>query len=185
MQFASVATTELTNNNVLFVVPPNIDDNSSSSDTTVSEGANVTMNCRATGSPEPHVKWKRDDNSKIKLNNGTYGKWIFLTRWPKRKIKFSTVNEVEGEVLEMVKVNRLEMGGYLCIATNSIPPSVSKLIKLSVECKWFRQKQQTISHEYTSSIHLQLFFLLISTKRFPLFNMFTITWLCVDYVPPV
>lgn len=58
----------------LLAVPPNIDDNASSSDVTVGEGANVTMNCRATGSPEPSVRWKRDDNSKIKLKNETYGK---------------------------------------------------------------------------------------------------------------
>lgn len=64
----------------LLTVPPNIDDNASSSDMSVGEGANVTMSCRATGSPEPFVKWKRDNNSKIKSVNGTYGKWLSLLR---------------------------------------------------------------------------------------------------------
>lgn len=30
------------------------------------------------------------------------------------------------------------MGAYLCIASNGIPPSVSKRIKVSVDCKLFR-----------------------------------------------
>uniref|UniRef100_A0A182QW77 Ig-like domain-containing protein n=1 Tax=Anopheles farauti TaxID=69004 RepID=A0A182QW77_9DIPT len=50
------------------VVPPNIDDSLSSSDVIVREGSNVTLKCRATGSPTPTVKWKRDDNSKIAIN---------------------------------------------------------------------------------------------------------------------
>uniref|UniRef100_A0A336MP28 CSON014731 protein n=1 Tax=Culicoides sonorensis TaxID=179676 RepID=A0A336MP28_CULSO len=43
------------------------------------------------------------------------------------------VSDVEGEVLEMKKVSRLEMGAYLCIASNGVPPSLSKRIKLDVE----------------------------------------------------
>ncbi|XP_063701072.1 lachesin-like [Culicoides brevitarsis] len=96
------------------VVPPNIDDNETSSDLTVDDGANVTLKCKATGSPEPSIRWKRDDNSKIKFN-GTY------------------VSDVEGEVLEIRKVGRLDMGAYLCIASNGIPPSLSKRIKLDVD----------------------------------------------------
>uniref|UniRef100_A0A8W7PDK7 Ig-like domain-containing protein n=1 Tax=Anopheles coluzzii TaxID=1518534 RepID=A0A8W7PDK7_ANOCL len=49
------------------VVPPNIDDSVSSSDVIVREGANVTLRCKATGSPPPSIKWKRDDNTKIAI----------------------------------------------------------------------------------------------------------------------
>lgn len=97
------------------VVPPNIDDSLSSSDVIVREGSNISLRCRATGSPTPTVKWKRDDNSKIALNKST------------------TVNEWEGDVLEISRISRLDMGAYLCIASNGVPPTVSKRIKVSVD----------------------------------------------------
>ncbi|XP_022920985.1 neurotrimin-like isoform X2 [Onthophagus taurus] len=97
------------------VVPPNIDDSLSSSDVIVREGANETLTCKATGSPQPSVKWKRDDNTKIIIN------------------KTLSVSEWEGETLELTKISRLDMGAYLCIATNGVPPTVSKRIKVSVD----------------------------------------------------
>ncbi|XP_024876126.1 lachesin-like [Temnothorax curvispinosus] len=97
------------------VVPPNIDDSQSSSDAIVREGANVSLTCKATGSPTPNIRWKRDDGSKISIN------------------KTLSVAEWEGETLEMARISRLDMGAYLCIASNGIPPSVSKQIKVSVD----------------------------------------------------
>lgn len=41
---------------------------------------------------------------------------------------------VEGETLRLQKVSRLQMGSYLCIASNGIPPSVSKRAHLKVQC---------------------------------------------------
>lgn len=58
-----------------FAVPPNIDDSTTSSDVIVREGANVTLRCRATGSPSPAIKWRRDDNSKISIGKNLNGKW--------------------------------------------------------------------------------------------------------------
>lgn len=43
---------------------------------------------------------------------------------------------VEGELLWLTKITRSEMGIYLCIASNQVPPSVSKRIKLQIHCKW-------------------------------------------------
>lgn len=57
-----------------FSVPPNIDDSLSSSDVIVREGTNITLKCRAHGSPQPTIKWKRDDNSKININKSLSGK---------------------------------------------------------------------------------------------------------------
>lgn len=42
----------------------------------------------------------------------------------------------DGEVLPLTKVSRNEMGAYLCIATNGVPPSKSKRIILDVECEF-------------------------------------------------
>ncbi|XP_071540302.1 lachesin-like [Panulirus ornatus] len=44
-----------------------------------------------------------------------------------------SVRVVEGEKLILKKVSRLQMGSYLCIASNSIPPSISKRAHLSVQ----------------------------------------------------
>lgn len=43
--------------------------------------------------------------------------------------------EVEGSLLDLSRISRLDMGVYLCIATNGVPPSVSKRINVSVDCE--------------------------------------------------
>ncbi|XP_073972765.1 lachesin-like isoform X2 [Rhodnius prolixus] len=43
------------------------------------------------------------------------------------------VDMQEGEQLNLTRISRNEMGAYLCIASNSVPPSVSKRIILDVE----------------------------------------------------
>lgn len=50
-----------------------------------------------------------------------------------------TVTEWDGETLEVSRISRLDMGSYLCIASNGVPPSVSKRIKVSVDCKYPRR----------------------------------------------
>ncbi|XP_076222593.1 lachesin [Nomia melanderi] len=97
------------------VVPPNIEDFQTSSDAVVRENANVSLTCKATGRPKPSIIWKRDDGSMININ-----KTLSVLEWP-------------GETLEMTRISRLDMGVYLCIATNGVPPSVSKQIKVSVD----------------------------------------------------
>lgn len=41
----------------------------------------------------------------------------------------------EGEVLRIERVTRYDMGFYMCIASNGVPPSVSQRIFLRVSCK--------------------------------------------------
>ena len=38
-------------------------------------------------------------------------------------------------MLRLYRVSRLDMGVYMCIARNGIPPAVSKNIRLNIDCK--------------------------------------------------
>ncbi|XP_077285265.1 lachesin-like [Arctopsyche grandis] len=96
------------------VVPPAIIDNKTSTDMVVREGNNVTLGCKAAGYPEPYVMWRREDGEDINYNG-------------------DNVNVVDGEVLAVTKVSRLHMGAYLCIASNGVPPSISKRVMLMVQ----------------------------------------------------
>lgn len=42
----------------------------------------------------------------------------------------------DGDQLNLTRISRNEMGAYLCIATNGVPPTVSKRITVDVECEW-------------------------------------------------
>ncbi|KAI5710114.1 hypothetical protein M8J75_005795 [Diaphorina citri] len=98
------------------VVPPNIlDTESTPSSVAVREEFNITLTCKAEGFPAPEIKWRREDNQPISIN--------------KRK----KVHMHYGEQLNITKISRTEMGAYLCIATNNVPPSVSKRITVDVE----------------------------------------------------
>ncbi|RZF35368.1 hypothetical protein LSTR_LSTR014654, partial [Laodelphax striatellus] len=46
------------------------------------------------------------------------------------------VSTFEGESLNLTRISRTEMGAYLCIASNGVPPSVSKRIIVDVECEY-------------------------------------------------
>ena len=46
-----------------------------------------------------------------------------------------SVTEYRGEFLVLARVRRKDMGAFLCIARNDVPPSVSKRIMLNVNCK--------------------------------------------------
>ena len=47
----------------------------------------------------------------------------------------SSESRVDGPVLELHKIRKEEAGSYLCIASNDVPPTVSKRIYLHVQCK--------------------------------------------------
>ncbi|XP_020278701.1 neurotrimin isoform X2 [Pseudomyrmex gracilis] len=96
------------------VVPPSIITKETSTDMVVRESSNVTLTCKATGFPEPYVMWRREDGKNINYNG-------------------ESVNVVDGENMHIVKISRLHMGAYLCIASNGVPPSVSKRVSLRVQ----------------------------------------------------
>ncbi|XP_053673913.1 lachesin-like [Anopheles nili] len=92
------------------VVPPNILDYPTSTDMVVREGSNVTLKCAASGSPTPTIMWRREGNEPISAG----------------------ATSLNSSTFSISRVNRLHMGAYLCIASNGIPPSVSKRVMLIV-----------------------------------------------------
>ncbi|XP_055526085.1 hemicentin-2 isoform X2 [Wyeomyia smithii] len=100
------------------VIPPDIIYEETSGDMMVPEGGSAKLVCKARGYPKPKIIWRREDTREIIARNGTHGKMK------------ATV--VEGEMLSLTKVTRSEMGAYMCIASNGVPPSVSKRMKLQV-----------------------------------------------------
>ncbi|VVC25593.1 Hypothetical protein CINCED_3A005931 [Cinara cedri] len=99
------------------VVPPNIiDDESSPSSVSVRENQNLSLSCKAEGSPTPKISWKREDGNNIATDR-----------------KKKAVEKLFGDTFNLTRVNRADMGAYLCIASNGVPPSVSKRIILDVE----------------------------------------------------
>lgn len=48
----------------------------------------------------------------------------------------AAVKSFSGETLELTGVLRQEMGMYLCIASNTVPPTVSKRYSVDVHCKY-------------------------------------------------
>uniref|UniRef100_A0A1I8Q817 Ig-like domain-containing protein n=1 Tax=Stomoxys calcitrans TaxID=35570 RepID=A0A1I8Q817_STOCA len=100
------------------VIPPDFVSEDTSSDVIVPEGSAVRLTCRARGYPEPIVTWRREDGNEIVLKDSVGTKTL--------------VSSYRGEVLKLAKISRNEMGSYLCIASNGVPPSVSKRISLSI-----------------------------------------------------
>lgn len=125
------------------VIPPDIIYEETSGDMMVPEGGSAKLVCKSRGFPKPKITWKREDGREIIARNGPHGK---------TKCKFNhnfqyslsyiinipsfTALLVEGEMLSLTKITRSEMGAYMCIASNGVPPSVSKRMKLQVHCKF-------------------------------------------------
>ena len=61
--------------------------------------------------------------------------WGEVRGWTELGLRLVAVTVVDGETLHVTKVSRLHMGAYLCIASNSVPPSISKRVFLRVQCE--------------------------------------------------
>ncbi|XP_033228926.1 hemicentin-1-like [Belonocnema kinseyi] len=123
------------------VIPPDIMDDESSNGLVTHEGGNIRLKCIATGTPEPTVTWKREDGRNIVLREN--GQKKSLSRY-------------EGETLELAGVLRQEMGNYLCIASNGVPPSVSKRYSVHVHFPpVIKVSNQLVAAPINSSVTLQ------------------------------
>ncbi|XP_069956319.1 lachesin-like isoform X2 [Cherax quadricarinatus] len=101
---------------VQVVVPPQfVDAESSQSHVSVQESDDVRLVCRATGVPKPRIRWTREDGLPFTTSRGS------------QAVKF-----IDSGELMLKGVTRKDMGAYLCIATNKVPPSISKRIVLNV-----------------------------------------------------
>jgi len=82
-----------------------------------------------------------------------------------------SVNVVDGEVLHITKVSRLHLGAYLCIASNSVPPSMSKRVLLRVQCKY--------SHAITN---VSISYIQLAATQSLQFNMQIYFPMCYNYI---
>ncbi|XP_076276696.1 lachesin isoform X2 [Lasioglossum baleicum] len=138
------------------VIPPDIMDLDDSTDLlTAEENSDLRLRCRATGTPEPVVTWRREDGGNITLRTQKGVQQEFQspqgsssgaaqTVFPQNlnsnrnnltKRIFHTVKSYEGEQLHLTGILRQEMGSYLCIASNRVPPTVSKRYYVNVRFK--------------------------------------------------
>ena len=115
----------------------------------IRENYNASLTCKASGIPDPEIIWKREDGRKIilkrKKKEGKRGKKkkimksicmsLFQNYFILNPTCVTEKTEVRGEVLDLIRISRTEMGAYLCIANNSVQPAVSKRIILNVDCK--------------------------------------------------
>ncbi|CAG0888875.1 unnamed protein product [Cyprideis torosa] len=120
-------------------IPPEINTSATPSMVVVDEGDNLTLECSATGYPEPHLEWMREDGIAISLRretpkiketvvgyqDGTSKTLTKIKNWKKHK-------SVAGPVFELWNISRKQAGAYLCVAGNGIPPAKSKRIQVDV-----------------------------------------------------
>uniref|UniRef100_A0A182MBY3 Ig-like domain-containing protein n=1 Tax=Anopheles culicifacies TaxID=139723 RepID=A0A182MBY3_9DIPT len=79
----------------------------------VHEGTHLRLRCAATGTPRPHVEWRRDDGKTI--SNGAW-----------------EATSMAGHTLNITKINRVHMGAYQCLADNGISPPANQTFNIEV-----------------------------------------------------
>lgn len=127
------------------VIPPDIMDLDDTADSlTAEENGDLRLRCRATGNPKPVVIWRREDGRNITLRNEHQG----IKRMP----------TYEGEQLHLRGIQRQEMGSYLCIASNGVPPTVSKRYYVNVRFKpLIKVTNQLVAAPVDSDVLLQCY----------------------------
>lgn len=103
------------------LIPPDIDSSRTTGDVEIKAGGTATLECHADGYPKPKIKWVRDDQKPIKAKDHSNGA---VKLWTKSYI---------GSQLTIPNVQPDDMGNFLCIASNRVPPTVSKRVYLYVQ----------------------------------------------------
>ncbi|KAI5732403.1 hypothetical protein M8J77_026306 [Diaphorina citri] len=85
----------------------------SSSPIVVREGDNVRLRCVATGHPKPSIIWKTSENKPITLGS-----------WKDSAVASSTLN--------FTRINRINMGAYMCLADNGLAPAANQTFNIEV-----------------------------------------------------
>ncbi|XP_056645667.1 lachesin-like [Diorhabda sublineata] len=131
--------------NLEVVISPDIlSDNEPNDVTEAVEGGTIRLKCKATGVPEPTVAWRREDGSNIILRHEGRDKQVLRV--------------FDGESLTLMNVQRTDMGAYLCIASNGVPPSVSKRFNIIVHFHpLIRVSNQLVAAPITSDVHVQCY----------------------------
>ena len=143
--------------NLVFLVSPDISTEETSSDTIVKEGQDAILTCKATGRPMPQITWRKEDGQSFVVKEGKSkrkGKefetsnstniemnkiYQDISRIYFNIFKYNVLFSVSiyrGEVLQLHRVRRKDMGAFMCIASNDVPPTVSRRVSLSVNCKY-------------------------------------------------
>lgn len=128
------------------LIPPDIlDDEVSDGDNAAPEGGSVHLRCRATGVPDPSVLWRREDSRNI----------VFRHEGGREKTVLKTF---DGETLQLTSIQRFDMGAYLCIASNGVPPSVSKRFIVQVHFHpLIKVSNQLVAAPVNSDVMLQCY----------------------------
>ncbi|KAF2885578.1 hypothetical protein ILUMI_20601, partial [Ignelater luminosus] len=134
--------------NLEVVIPPDIlNDNESteSGGELAVEGGTVRLRCHATGVPEPTVLWRREDSRNLVLRHeGGREKQV--------------LRSYDGDTLVLNNIQRSDMGPYLCIASNGIPPSVSKRFVVKVHFHpLIRVSNQLVAAPMSSDVVIQCY----------------------------
>lgn len=106
------------------MVPPDIDMAHTSGDIVAREHEDTArLVCTAKGVPRPRIVWRREGGVKIRVKNSQH----------QHRTQHRLVDTWNSDTLEIHRVRREDMGAYLCIANNDVPPAVSRRIYLHVQ----------------------------------------------------
>lgn len=124
---------------VYIQIPPVISDNSTRSVITY-VGANVVLQCYATGYPSPHISWRREQNELLPNNMAYY----------------------RGSKLNLMNVTKDMRGTYYCVADNGVNSGARRNIGVEVEFSPYitiarPQTGQALQYDADLHCHIEAF----------------------------